>query len=43
MHEPVLLENGKILVFDNDIQLQEDVIGKSKVAEFNPFTKEILW
>ena len=41
MHEPVLLKNGNILIFDND--WGKEVNGKSKVIEFNPFTKEIVW
>lgn len=42
MHEPVLLENGNILIFDNDWR-KKGANGKSKVIEFNPFTKQIVW
>jgi len=37
-HEPVILEDGAVMVFDN---LGRDK--KSKVVEFNPMTQEILW
>jgi outer membrane protein assembly factor BamB len=40
MHEPVLLENGNILIFDNDSFGTSE---KSKVVEFNPFTQEVVW
>jgi len=42
MHEPMLLENGNILIFDNNWRA-EGVISKSKVIEFNPLTKEVVW
>ena len=42
MHEPVLLENGNILLFDNHWE-KEGITGHSKVIEFNPFTREIVW
>ncbi|MFC2154850.1 arylsulfotransferase family protein, partial [Candidatus Altiarchaeota archaeon] len=37
-HEPVLLENGNILIFDN-----RGPGGSSRVLEFDPFTLEIVW
>ncbi len=37
-HQPVVLENGNILLFDNG-----DIAGKSRVLEFNPLTQEIVW
>ena len=37
-HEPILLENGSMLLFDN---LGRH--GRSRVIEFNPFTLEITW
>lgn len=37
-HQPTILANGNILLFDN---LGED--GMSKVIEFNPLTQEIVW
>ena len=37
-HDPKVLENGDILVFDNK---GDD--GKSKVVEFDPVTREIEW
>ena len=37
-HQPVVLENGNILLFDNG-----DISGKSRVMEFNPLTQEIVW
>lgn len=40
MHEPVLVENGNILIFDNDSFGTSE---KSKVVEFNPFTQAVVW
>lgn len=37
-HQPTMLENGNILVFDN-----KGFKGKSRVIEFNPITREIYW
>ncbi len=37
-HQPTLLENGNLLLFDN-----RGHFGMSKVIEFDPFTQEILW
>jgi arylsulfotransferase ASST len=37
-HEPILLDNGNLLVFDN--QGHE---GRSKVIEIDPFTQELRW
>ena len=37
-HNPTLLENGNILIFDN-----RGYHGKSKVIEFNPLTQKIVW
>jgi hypothetical protein len=37
-HEPALLPNGNILVFDN-----QGHQGMSKVIEIDPFTQEIVW
>lgn len=37
-HEPRLLENGNILLFDN-----RGHQGKSKAIEFNPLTQEVVW
>ena len=37
-HQPTLLDNGNILIFDN--LFQENA---SKITEFNPFTQEIMW
>jgi hypothetical protein len=42
MHEPVLLNNGDILIFDNNWG-PEGVVNESKVIEFNPITKKIVW
>jgi len=40
-HEPVLLENGNMLVFDNLGDKRKR--GKSRVIEFDPFTLKIVW
>ena len=37
-HEPTILENGNILVFDNSGNK-----GKSRVIEINPLTHEVVW
>jgi hypothetical protein len=37
-HQPTVLENGNMLIFDNN-----GSHGFSKVIEFNPFTLEIPW
>jgi len=37
-HQPTLLDNGNILLFDN---LGHN--GRSKVIEFDPFTQEVAW
>ncbi|MFC2154576.1 arylsulfotransferase family protein [Candidatus Altiarchaeota archaeon] len=37
-HDPVLLSNGNILVFDNYAG-----INRSRVIEYNPFNQEIAW
>jgi len=42
MHEPVLLDNGNILIFDNNWTAPKNK-RYSRVLEFDPFTKEIVW
>ncbi|MEN8006696.1 MAG: arylsulfotransferase family protein [Candidatus Krumholzibacteriota bacterium] len=37
-HQPTLLENGNILLFDN-----RGHKGRSKVIEIDPFTQEVVW
>ncbi|GAG27358.1 unnamed protein product, partial [marine sediment metagenome] len=37
-HQPTVLENGNLLIFDNS-----EVTGHSRVMEFNPLTQEIVW
>ena len=37
-HEPRLLENGNLLLFDN-----RGNNGKSKILEFDPLTQEVVW
>jgi hypothetical protein len=37
-HEPVFLENGNLLVFDNS-----GVWGKSRVLEIDPLTHQLIW
>jgi hypothetical protein len=41
VHEPIVLKNGNILIFDND--WNETDTGKSEVIEFDFFTREIVW
>jgi len=37
-HQPTLLPNGNLLVFDN-----QGHAGQSKVVEIDPFTQEVVW
>ena len=37
-HQPTVLKNGHILIFDN-----KGNNSKSRVLEFNPFSQEIFW
>ena len=37
-HQPTVLENGNLLIFDNS-----EKIKNSRVIEFNPLTQEIVW
>lgn len=41
-HEPTLLDNGNILIFDNLSVFEKDM-RYSRVIEFNPLTQEIVW
>ncbi len=41
-HEPILLENGNILLFDNWLG-KEEINKDSRVIEIDPFTHEIVW
>jgi len=38
-----MLDNGNILVFDNDYHPYEFALGRSKVLEVNPKTNKIVW
>ncbi len=44
-HEPVLLANGRMLVFDNFAREQNTrgEMRSSRVVEFDPFTNKIFW
>lgn len=37
-HQPTVLENGNLLLFDNS-----EVTGNSRIIELNPLTQEIVW
>ena len=37
-HEPVLLDNGHLLVFDNNVGAD-----RSRVVELDPFTRQVFW
>ena len=41
MHEPVLMKNGTILLFDN--HWDQPRTEKSKVIEFEPFSRKVTW
>ncbi len=40
-HDPDLLDNGNILIFDNEGDLSRG--GLSRILEFNPSTLEVVW
>ena len=42
-HDPSLLDNGNILIFDNGERRQNDVRVFSRVIEINPANNEIVW
>ena len=42
-HDPTLLENGNILVFDNGAHRSDDPLTFSRVLEINPKNNEIIW
>ena len=42
-HDPTLLDNGNILVFDNGFHRREKIENYSRVVEVNPNTGEIEW
>jgi hypothetical protein len=37
-HQPTLLKNGNMLIFDN-----KDSANRSQVLEFDPFTQKVIW
>ena len=37
-HDPSMLENGNILVFDNGVRTR-----RSRIVELDPLTREIVW
>lgn len=41
-HEPTVLDNGNLLLFDNG-GISENIKRWSKVIEFNPLTQEVVW
>lgn len=44
-HEPVLLANGNILLFDNRTQSMDETqsSGSSRILEFDPERREVVW
>ena len=44
-HDPVLLANGNLLLFDNHVLPvnTEDPARSSRVVEFDPFTQQVAW
>ncbi len=42
-HNPTILDNGNILLFDNGPHRPDSYIAYSKCVEFNPETGEIVW
>ena len=44
MHQPTLLSNGNMLIFDNrGHNATRERLGMSRVMEFNPLTMEVVW
>ena len=42
MHEPVLLDSGRVLIFDNNWD-DPGIRSESRVIEFDPFIRQIAW
>ena len=42
-HDPSLLDNGNILIYDNGSHRRNDPLPASRVIEVNPATNEIVW
>ncbi len=42
-HDPSLLENGHVLIFDNGTHRQRLALPFSRVIEVDPQTKQIVW
>lgn len=41
-HQPLLLDNKRMLIFDNNPGI-EPLTNKSRILEFDPFSKQIYW
>jgi hypothetical protein len=42
-HDPTMLPNGHVLIFDNGVQRPDQVMPFSRVIEVDPRTNEIVW
>ena len=42
-HDPCMLDNGNVLIFDNGTQRHNDAFAYSRVIEVDPSTSEIVW
>lgn len=42
-HDPSILGNGNVLVYDNGAHRLDEPIPYSRILEINPLTKEIVW
>jgi len=42
-HDPNLLDNGNVLIFDNGSHRKEEALSTSRVIEVDPRTSEIVW
>ena len=42
-HDPSMLDNGNVLIFDNGTQRRDDAFAFSRVIEVDPSTSEIVW
>ncbi len=42
-HDPSLLDNGNVLIYDNGSHSRRDPLPASRVIEVNPATNEIVW
>ena len=42
-HDPSMLDNGNVLIFDNGTRRRDDAFAFSRVIDVDPSTSEIVW